>query len=457
MKLTNVQTDLDEWLRVMESKSKYVKRYGALLPTQEALLRGLYDGLSKSNVSVLTFTAPPGSGKTHVISLAADFLANLGKATCIVVPNMELTLDFQKERRNLVKANRSVAILTLASYVRRIREFDVCLIDESHNLKSSIELDSDQVSTFSFLPSSPEMNAIFGKYLNRRNFVARSVAGEDLSDILRRLSRIADHGIKARALLRQLSSWTGYLIATRYWGELCLMRADRTSFTLVPRELLILFSATPLRKDELSFYCGLNPEAIYDCPSVRRTHYEQRGPAARFLAFNRPVSERVKGVILLRLLRNCPYRSLVLLNNSRQAENYCSVLKQAGLRNRITYVPTGTLPVKRVTKYRGYLDRPNGILITASSVYWEGMNIPDVRLLAIPNQPYPRPTLLDIESGRRFSEQRTVKQRLIQGMGRIGRQKGQQSLGVLMFTAKLSNVTYVNPMSTMKIAARFFS
>jgi Rad3-related DNA helicase len=147
----------------------------------------------------------------------------------------------------------------------------------------------------------------------------------------------------------------------------------------------------------------------------------------------------------------------VLLNNSRQAEEYCSILKQAGLRNRISYVPTGTRPVKRVARYRDFLDRPNGILITASSVYWEGINIPNLRFLAIPNQPYPRPTLLDIESGRRFSEERTVKQRLIQGMGRIGRQKDQPSLGVLMFTAKLNNVTYVNPMSTTKIAARFFS
>ena len=191
------------WLRDIRKLSSYARRKGKLLETQENLLRVVYEKLFGSSKPILTFSAPPASGKTHVIALLAVHFSKLGKQTCIVVPNGELTIDFEKEKSNLISPVKNFVILTLSAYVRRSRDFQIALIDECHNLRSAVELDPARVKTFSFRNGERKESSLFGRLISNPKFVAKALGGEDLRDTLTEVSKVEEYSSTAKAVLNR--------------------------------------------------------------------------------------------------------------------------------------------------------------------------------------------------------------------------------------------------------------
>lgn len=88
---------------------------------------------------------------------------------------------------------------------------------------------------------------------------------------------------------------------------------------------------------------------------------------------------------------------------------------------------------KRREIFGKYNSDSKGILVTSSSVFWEGITIKDLKLVIIPDEPFPEPNILDVYFGRNCYQQKIIHRRIIQGLGRIGRIPHQKCVGVLMF------------------------
>jgi len=127
-----------DWITSLESISKVHEKFGSFLPTQLELLKKSYDFLLEPQKPVITFTAPPASGKTHVITLVGNYLNSIGKATCIVVPNGELKNDFREQKTKIKSTGNLPLILSVAEYVRVRSKFNIALIDEAHNLQNTL-------------------------------------------------------------------------------------------------------------------------------------------------------------------------------------------------------------------------------------------------------------------------------------------------------------------------------
>ena len=82
--------DFKKWLTELEQYSRKYQKFGSLMPPQVQLLEQVFNNLISPKYKVVSFTAPPASGKTHVIALCAAYLYKNGFATCIVTPNGEL-------------------------------------------------------------------------------------------------------------------------------------------------------------------------------------------------------------------------------------------------------------------------------------------------------------------------------------------------------------------------------
>ena len=83
--------------------------------------------------------------------------------------------------------------------------------------------------------------------------------------------------------------------------------------------------------------------------------------------------------------------------------------------------------------YRNFLNCPNGILVTASTVFWEGITINGLNLLIIFERPFPRPRLVDLLNKKAHTGNLDMSRRLRQGIGRVGRKKGDSGLSLTLF------------------------
>jgi Rad3-related DNA helicase len=82
---------------------------------------------------------------------------------------------------------------------------------------------------------------------------------------------------------------------------------------------------------------------------------------------------------------------------------------------------------------KAYLNSERGILFTSSTVFWEGITIRNLRLLIIPEPPFPRPRLLELIRRKVTDSRIDMSRRFLQGIGRIGRKKGEFGLVVVLF------------------------
>jgi hypothetical protein len=210
--------DYEQWISTLRGMSKICKQFGDFLPAQHKLLKEIYSSLTVNNEKVVSFTAPPASGKTHVIVLSAVYLSLQGYKTCIVTPNGELSVDFKDELKQVTIENTAVPILSILAYKKIKDNYDYALMDEAHNLRSALELDHKLLKSFHFTEGDGFYEILVPQTVAKK-YYTKELNIETSSDLLRKLSQ-TEHSVTAKQLLRTLTQWHGYCVS---YGDTCIL------------------------------------------------------------------------------------------------------------------------------------------------------------------------------------------------------------------------------------------
>lgn len=420
-----------EWLKWLSSRSSIFKTYGSFLREQEELFNELHKKLTGKTQKVWTFSAPTASGKTHVMLLLADFLAQ-EHSVAVIVPNNYLKIETvsQKEFIQDEKIDE-VKVFSLHEYVVSGSKYDYCLVDEAHNLRTSLELDTRVVKSFRVF----EVEDVFKDLANRflppdTDYNAQKLSTGDSRFVLRVIS---NRFPSSRKIQRNLTAWAGFIYISDKYCEVKFIKAGCVWSFRLPKKKLILFSATPLSIKELAFYCGINKSFVEK--SVTVPLLSRRGGPSTYFSVTEALNDDQKLAHLANLLNLYPRRILVLFNNlvsCRRARRY---LSRNLRKTQVFHISSYEESRSRMKRYTEYLGHDEGILLSSSSVFWEGISVKDLGLLVIADVPYPRPSLLELSTGQKEDVRKLVLRRLKQGLGRIGR-AGNGGICVLMFDVK---------------------
>ncbi len=416
----------DQWLERVGALS----RYGSLLFPQVELLGRVYDGLQDSRKKVGVFVAPPSSGKTHVICLLATYLASSNKVA-IVVPSNYLKEEFREEFRNIRSKPDGIDILSLFEFLRGNELYDFVLVDESHNIRSFIELDTSVVRSVTITAAEEISQELEALYLPAgRGFSAQQISFVSAASLLASLKG-TKHAAYLQPVLRSPTSWMYFVYAWRNPLAFLLKAINTTNLSgfRIPKTGLLLFSATPLSNDELQFYCGIDPNLIRRSPAVN-TPDSPVQTSSLYLSIQDKLTAAERLNLLRRFLKETGVRTLLLLNNSNQVNALARNLKRRRL-----FVVTGRHE-DRMRSFRDFQAQAGAVLLTSSTVFWEGITIRGLRLLIIPEPPFPRPPLLDLRRKRITNLTAEIERRLQQGVGRVGRRPEDAGVCVLFFSLK---------------------
>lgn len=428
------------WISWLASKSKIYEEFGSFMNAQNELFVNIYDFLSDPKSAVSVFIAPPASGKTHVISLLHYFLKTSKIKTCVVVPNGELKKDFI-EHQNKIKSPSFISpdVLTLAQYVQIKSKYDVVLIDEAHNLQSAFNLNPNIVKNFTLENGDMGFEYVLERYLQNKDYAMKTLTLESSNELLDILSKKQIYHTVIRQLKKSLSNWIGFLIITKNECKIKFIVANPEIRSILPNGLMLLFSATPLERNDLEFYCNVPIKNVqYYASKLKKI---KPNPNVHYFSVSDKIDFKEKTELIISILSHIREKSLVLLNNSEGCENWTSILRQSVTKNRVYSITSGLDLDKRLEIYDEFTKNHEGILLSSSSVFWEGITIKNLKLLLIPEKPFPEPNILDIYYERKYSQQKIVERRLVQGLGRINRIPNQKSVGILFFKYPgLSNI-----------------
>jgi superfamily II DNA/RNA helicase len=299
-------------------------------------------------------------------------------------------------------------------------------MDEAHNLRSAVELDDTITKSFHFIKGDGLFEFITSG-TNKARYVTKELNIETGSDILKKM-RATENKREARYLLRTLSQWRVFCVV---FDKICTLKflfADPKKRNLLPKGRLFLFSATRLDKEELTFYCDI-PQRVLRISGKKMTKFiAKENVEYRCLSLHSDVDKITCATTLLK--KNLS--TLILLNNNSNCLSWNDALsKTCG--DRVVVVQSGLKYSDRVKRFEKFSRSRDKILLTASNVYWEGITIKGLRLLIIPNMPFPQPTLLELAGGRTPQYKKIAERRLIQGMGRIGRMSDEKGICLLLF------------------------
>jgi hypothetical protein len=411
-----------KWVKKLEKRSLLVKKYGSFLPEQRELLSKVYERFQVSKKRIWSFSSPPASGKTHVIALLAQFLSE-ENAVAVVVPNNYLRQQFH-EQESLISGNLDcLDILNLAQYLRTKKTYDYVLIDEAHNLKSSLELNPYIIKAFELSLEDELCQDLHSRLLPAdKNFVAKQLSFTSCKEALDSLCS-SKYGKLANKISEDPTTWECFAYIRREGTSRLLFVKSPLSSLKTPSKVMMLFSATPLSAGELFFYCGLGKEVIEENCAIRGVSKKRR----TFFSIPSSPSFDLKIDLLSNILKRTPCRTLVLFNNSVGCEKaYNRIL----IPDRVLFC-IKTRMKAREDIHQEFIKSESGVLFTSSQVFWEGITIKDLKLVVFFDLPYPRPHLIDLKKGRRVYGKRDLVRRLNQGMGRIGRKNS--GIGVLLF------------------------
>lgn len=77
--------------------------------------------------------------------------------------------------------------------------------------------------------------------------------------------------------------------------------------------------------------------------------------------------------------------------------------------------------------------------MTSSTVFWEGITIRNLKLLIIAEPPFPRPRLIELVKKKVTDGRLDMRRRLLQGLGRIGRKRGEFGVIITLFDPNIAN------------------
>lgn len=308
----------DSWFYHLQELSKPYRKYGSFLPEQHRLLEEVYSKLGKSEKPVWIFVAPPASGKTHVMCLLARILAESQYSTAIVVPNNYLKEEFDEGRLEVYGDLPRVDILSLSGYLRTDKPYDFVLVDEAHNLKSFLELDTRIVKNIDITKVDESYDVLLSRYLpSGKEFVAQQLSFSSTADTLNMLKGVPKFRKRLASVLRDPTSWLCFIYVWRNL-DVCSLRFVHSTGGLcefkLPRKHLLLFTATPLSNEELNFYCGIPNEAIERACVIKpaSTLPEKRRVCA-YVEENFTLENKI--AFIEKLVRTSNTRTLVLFNN----------------------------------------------------------------------------------------------------------------------------------------------
>ena len=298
-----------EWLK---RRSKLFKEYGSFLPEQVLLIKRCLELIEKSHEKVVSICAPPASGKTHILALIANLLSSQGKKVAVVAPCGELVDNIADENKN-IENPYNFEIMTLSQFVQTEEDFDFLFIDEAHCIKSFAELDQNIIKSF-YIGHESDLFVHLATFLPpTEKFIARILHAESAKRILETLILKRNFKKSAMKLLNELSKWKGVIYIGKSWCRITFVPCDHIYSIKLPLKRMILFSATPLSKEELTFYCGIPQSEMGEFAKIdyqsnwkekRRTYYIVRikgsyrevysaGEGRTFLIY------RIKEIILL--------------------------------------------------------------------------------------------------------------------------------------------------------------
>jgi hypothetical protein len=428
----------DSWFNRLTDKSEIVARGGALLPTQLLLLNRIFQYFAADKRSVLFLSAAPASGKTHVICLVSVDLATFGLNTAIVVPSSELRHDFNEGFRNISNLPKSgIDILTMQAFLREREHYDVALLDEAHNIRSSFELNRTTYRVLDISDLTPRLNWMIYDSKSRKRALTKVIEGEQKESLLKIVHTARGYKWLKNIYLSR-SKWIVTISHVPTKTELHLLSADPHERLVTARSSTILISATPLNDDELELYCGIQPADVCRLQIPSQTNSASR---CRYFAPRERIDSESAIALAHKLLAKRPVRTLILVNRPVTLRRWLQGFQDAAFDSRVIGILGGDGSRKRLEKFSEFMSRKDSILLTNSTVFWEGINIKQLRILIITEEPNPRPNLVDLYNGRSRKFSHIVRNRMTQGMGRIGREPGTDAICLILFPYKDARVT----------------
>jgi len=415
-------------VNVFQEISLPYQQFGSFLPEQVELFTEIYNVLNNPMKKVNIFTAPPASGKTHVISLLANFLISRGHKIAIVVPNNYLKNEFERSKLEVID-RLEITILNLFEYLNSDEEFDFILIDEAHNIKSYLDLDINNVKNFEIDSSTDLFSYLIQIYLySEKDFCVKQLDYPSARNLLELLEVYYPEDIED--IIKDPTQWLTFIYIWKESGQALIkwVKSESIGNFKLPKGILMLFSATTLSDEELEFYCGIPSKIITRVTEIKSQSKWRNNQRVYVSIKDEPlINDKIE--YLKSILKCIDRRALILCNNYRTSNkiyfNLCDDFDNIFL--------ISPKALDRYEIYGEYLTRKNGILLTSSSIFWEGITVPNLDLLIIFNVPFPRPQIMDILKGRTFFIKEEIARRLEQSLGRIGRKKGEFGLGLTLF------------------------
>jgi hypothetical protein len=425
---------IDSWLSQMERLSVPFRKYGSFLPEQRELLQRVYEKITNSKKNVWVFAAPPSSGKTHVICLLARMFNDIGQKIAIVVPSNYLKQEFNNACSEVCGGLPDVDVLNLSEYLKTKTLYDFVLVDEAHNLKSFLEFEGDYIKSLSFSLEDEFYQNLISRYLPpNQQFVAQQLSFSSVKDLLDSLRRSRKIEPKLKDILANPTSWSCFLYAWREasYCNIIFVQTDGLCKFKIPRKHLLLFSATPLSDNELSFYCGIPSFEIARAKTVKSaSKWKEKQCFCVSITDEFNFADKLN--FLKAIIHESNTRTLILFNTFSSCIKAFEALRK-DIKD-LFVIPSRS--TDKFNTYRDFLNSPNGILLTASTVFWEGITVSGLNLLVIFEPPFPRPRLVDLLKKRLYNGQVDMSRRLRQGLGRIGRKKGELGIAITLFDIK---------------------
>jgi hypothetical protein len=417
----------DDWLNFFEINSLLFKKHGTFLEGQLKLLKEIYDCLSTSKTIVHFFSAPPSSGKTHIIGLLAKYFANKSENVCVVLSNNFLKQDFIDSLKNIYNGIKKLDILTIYDYVNSKKEYNYVLIDEAHNIKNYLDFNYQLVKNYEIDSSFELFNILYYRYLPSNNdFVAKQLDYPSSKEIIDIISSSNRNEIKEVA--HDPTTWLTFIYIWKNSNYILLkfVNTEILSSFKLPKENLLLFSATPLSNSELEIYCGIKSECITRSNDII---IAEKNIRKLYISILDVFTAEDKINFLKSILNNIEAKTLILFNNHRSClKAYTELSKE--IKNTYIYLPFSE---KKNKIYDDFLKNNPAHLFTSSTVFWEGISIPNLDVLIIFEKPVPRPSVFDLMGKKPISGREDMIRRLEQGLGRIGRRQNEYGLGITFF------------------------
>jgi hypothetical protein len=318
----------------------------------------------------------------------------------------------------------------LPEYLKTKKQYDFVLADEAHNLKSFLELDMNLTRSVSLSSDDSLYSDIAGRYLPPdRAFVARQLSFPSAKDLLSSLNRLPKFETQLGPVARDPTSWSCFIYV---WADsgICsvkFVRADSVCRLKLPSKRLLMFSAFPLSDNELEFYCGIPKDAVERALPVRSST-DWKDKQRLYISVMDEFAPAAKLDLLKSMIRESKTRILVLFNSFRSCQKAFAELSQDFDNVFVISHDSASSDI-----YERFLSCPGGVLFTASTVFWEGITIGGLGLAILAEPPFPRPHLLDLAKKGIIDGRMDMIRRLQQGLGRVGRRKGEWGVGIMLF------------------------